>query len=109
QLAAGYAPQLPLEGWLAQAGAFDNIAASEVAALSYWPVKGGDGEIKIRRVDDPAARIREAIQGLTKLVDAFARRETPYLASPRPREAGFGDYDHLARVAEWRSAAEDEA
>lgn len=108
QLAAGYAPQLPLEGWMASEGAFDGVPAAPVAALSFWPVKGGDQEHKIKTVDDPQRHIAAAVLGLTRMIDAFADSATPYLASPRPSEAGFGDYDHLARVAEWRGGGKAE-
>jgi len=39
---------------------------------------------------------------LQKLVEEFSKPSTPYLSNPRPSEAGYGDYDHLARVKEWR-------
>ena len=36
QIKAGFAPQLPLEGAIAQAGGFTGIAAAEVAKLAAW-------------------------------------------------------------------------
>ena len=42
---------------------------------------------RIRRYDDP---------------------RTPYLSQPRPSFAGYGDYDHLARVQEWTVRHGDE-
>ncbi len=108
QIAAGYAPQMPLQGWLAEQGAFQGVPAAAVAALSYWPIKGLQQDQKIKTVGDPAARIAQAIAGLSQLVDAFANPQMPYLSSLRPKSARPGDYDHLARVAEWRGEAEGE-
>ena len=50
---------------------------------------------------DVEKQIEAARAGLVRLVTRFARADTPYLSNPRPREAGWGDYDHLARVEEW--------
>ena len=40
--AAGLAPQLPLEGLMAEAGAFDGQAPAAVAALLFWHLKGDE-------------------------------------------------------------------
>ena len=45
--------------------------------------------------------IAEAYDGLLRLIAAFDDPATPYLSRPRPSIAFDGDYDHLARVAEW--------
>ncbi|GAB4144664.1 MAG: double-strand break repair protein AddB [Sphingomonadales bacterium] len=108
QIEAGYAPQMPLQGWLAEQGAFAGVPAATVATLSYWPVKGLQQDQKIKTVKDPATHIARAVQGLTQLADAFANPQMPYLSSLRPKSARPGDYDHLARVAEWRGEAEGE-
>ena len=44
----GYAPQLPLEAAIAEAGGFADVAAANIAALEYWRLSGRDppGEIK---------------------------------------------------------------
>ena len=110
---AGFAPQLPLEGWMGEAGAFTGIPAGDVGALVFWQLRGTRVPIEIRAVKDIEKQIAAARAGLTRLVARFAREDTPYLSNPRPREAGWGDYDHLARVEEWttlpRLPEEDDA
>ncbi|MCJ9428315.1 double-strand break repair protein AddB [Kordiimonas marina] len=102
---AGYAPQLPLEGLLAEAGAFEGVAAATVDDMVFWELKGGDPVQKQSRpIKDVPATIAGAEAGLRRLIDAFSDEATPYLSNPRPTITGYGDYDHLARVKEWRNA-----
>jgi len=105
QIEAGYAPQLPLEGWMAEKGVFDGLAPARVDRLAYWQLRGTREPIGMTSVNDPDRRIRAAEEGLARLVARFARAETPYLSNPRPYPGfmGYGEYDHLARVDEWRA------
>jgi len=103
---SGYAPQLPLEAAIAQAGGFPGVPAAAVAALVYWKLSGGDppGEEKFAAHDavgvaDLAARAR---RGLENLVARFDDPKTPYRSLPQPEQAPrYSDYGHLARVKEW--------
>ncbi|MFC4348779.1 double-strand break repair protein AddB [Kordiimonas lipolytica] len=105
RMEAGFAPQLPLEGWLAERGAFEGVDGTEVEDLVFWELKGGEPVQKQHRpIKDVPDIISDAEQGLTGLVKEFSKPTTPYLSNPRPKEAGYGDYDHLARVKEWRNA-----
>ncbi|WP_262692120.1 double-strand break repair protein AddB [Kordiimonas aestuarii] len=104
RVAAGFAPQLPLEAWLAERGAFTGVDAAPVDDLVFWELKGGEPIQKAHRpIKDVKESVTEAEQGLRGLVKAFADEKVAYLSNPRPREAGYGDYDHLARVREWRN------
>ncbi|NNG04161.1 MAG: double-strand break repair protein AddB [Inquilinus sp.] len=103
QIAAGYAPQLPLEALIAAAAGFEGVAAAAVAELAHWRLSGGDpaGEEKPVRIvlDD---LIRQTETGLRRLIARFDDPDTPYLARPRPDFIyRFDDYEHLARVLEW--------
>lgn len=103
QIEAGYAPQLPLEGMLAQLGAFKDIPARDVSDLIYWKISGGDPVQEAKRpIRDVPSAIASAREGLIKLATVFDHEDTAYLSNPRPDVAGYGDYDHLARVKEWR-------
>ena len=105
RVAAGFAPQLPLEAWLAERGAFTGVDAAPVDNLVFWELKGGDPVQKAHQpIKDVPESITDAEQGLRGLISAFDKADTPYLSNPRPKEAGYGDYDHLARVKEWRNA-----
>lgn len=104
QVAAGLAPQLPLEAAMAEAGRFPGVDAGEVANLVYLRLSGGRvaGEEKVLKLD-VAETIEKAVLGLGRLVHKFDDAKTPYLSQPRPKFLNiYGDYDHLARVGEWR-------
>ena len=110
EVAAGFAPQLPLEAAIAEAGGFEGMPAAAVSALEYWRLRGGGvgGEIKSAGGDVPAL-IKQSVEGLGRLIAAFDSSDTPYEARPRPDQAPrFSDYEHLARVKEWSVAGGDE-
>ena len=110
---AGFAPQLPLEAAIAQAGGFAALAARPVTALEYWRLTGGTPAGKIEALADGddagiAALIEGAVTGLRDLIEAFDRPETAYLAQPRPSASPrYSDYAHLARVREWSAGSDD--
>jgi len=111
EVAAGYAPQLPLEAAIAAAGGFEGLAAAPVAELLYWRLRGGEpaGEEKPAG-DDPTGLAERALDGLTALIAAFDDADTPYRSRPRPAAAPrFSDYEHLARVKEWSAGAGEDA
>jgi ATP-dependent helicase/nuclease subunit B len=103
----GFAPQLPLEAAIAEAGGFEGVPAAPVAELAFWRLSGGDPPGEERPLD-PASLprlVEEARLGLEALVRAFDDPRTPYRALPRPdRAPRHSDYAHLARVQEWSTA-----
>lgn len=108
---AGYAPQLPLEGWIIQNGGFPDLKKNnpqgyqggEIAALTYIHLKGGLDVAKVENpVKDVTGTIMQAEEGLRHLIKTFDNVDTPYLASPRADITGYGDFDHLARLREWQ-------
>ncbi|MBF0560762.1 MAG: double-strand break repair protein AddB [Alphaproteobacteria bacterium] len=104
-IAAGYAPQLPLEAAMAQRGGFAGVAAGPVTEIAYWRLKGGEPGGEERPAGtDPAALADEAYAGLQVLIDTFDDPATPYQACPHPERAPkYSDTLHLARVKEWAS------
>lgn len=109
EVAAGYAPQLPLEAAIARFGGFEGVAPAEVARMLYWRLKGGaDGGEEKSAGDNPRQLTDQAIEGLKALVATFDDERTPYGARPHPdRAPKYSDYQHLARIREWATAAED--
>jgi ATP-dependent helicase/nuclease subunit B len=110
-------PQLPLEALIARAGGFENVAAAEIAGLQYYRLSGrGEGGEVASRGERPASGRKPAVtlpealaateRRLAELVAYFARREAEYLSRKIPRAGRVfaGDYDHLARIAEWSVA-----
>ena len=110
EVAAGFAPQLPLEAAMVEAGGFDGMPAAAVSALEYWRLMGGNAGGDIKNVGgDVPALIAQAVEGLGRLIAAFDSGDTPYEARPRPDQAPrFSDYEHLARIREWSVAGGDE-
>jgi len=109
----GFAPQLPLEAAIAEAGGLAGVGAARVAELAYWRLAGGEvaGEIKPLGEDVDAVRtqIDAAIAGLYTLIAKFDDPAMPYRSSPRPEHAPrFTRYAQLARLKEWSVAAERE-
>ena len=101
----GYAPQLTLEGAIAQAGGFKGLKAAPVAALDYWRLGGRAGG-EIKPLKDGPALIGLALDGLRRLIAAFADERTAYPAVPNPGFAPeYSDYRHLERVDEWSGLA----
>ena len=109
EVAAGYAPQLPLEAVIARHGGFPGLPPAQVSALLFWQLKGGsEGGIETQAGDNPAELAQEALDGLAGLVAAFDDPSTPYEARPHPAMAPrYSDYGHLARLAEWSTGADD--
>jgi ATP-dependent helicase/nuclease subunit B len=109
----GFAPQLPLEAAMVQAGGFGADLAGLVTELTYWHLTGGfvPGEIRALFKGDPvriADAVATATSSLRDLIAAFDDEATAYLSVPHPgRAPRFSDYGHLARRAEWAEADEE--
>jgi ATP-dependent helicase/nuclease subunit B len=114
EVAEGLAPQLPLEAFMLEHGAFDGLPPAPAAQMVYWKVTGS-GQKPVERIeicgekDKPADELAaEAAAGLRQLIDAFRDENTPYLSQPRAdAKPKFSDYEHLARVKEWGVAADE--
>lgn len=112
------APQLLLEAMMVKAGGMETIVPASASALTYvkiglgpdafvvTPFKTEDG----MGIMDAADEINLRMQ---RHIDHFLLRETPMLSRimPLSGQRFAGDYDHLARVAEWTAVdgGEDEA
>jgi len=109
EVIAGFAPQLPLEAAMMNAGGFSGVPLGPVKELSFWHLHGrpGGGDEKPVKAD-AADLAKDARDGLMRLISKFDDQTTAYEARPSPEHAPkYSDYEHLARVKEW-SAGEDE-
>ncbi|WP_417518478.1 double-strand break repair protein AddB [Minwuia sp.] len=111
QIEAGFAVQLPLTGLILRQGGFDGVPPLP-DALVHIRVHGAreGGEWKPVQTDDLEALITETADGVGQLLGEYADESTPYRSRPYvqfARDYG-GDYDHLARVAEWSVSADEE-
>ena len=107
-IAQGFAPQLPLEAAIAEAGGFEGLEAAAVGDLAFWRLSGGAPPGKVLPVKgNVEALADEALAGLKALVAAFDDPKTPYRAVPRPDWAPrYSDYGHLSRLREWAQGDE---
>ncbi len=99
EMSKGFAPQLPLEGLIAQKGGFAGIAAAEVEKLIYWQLGVKDTVAE----KDVAKMIDTNEQNLKEVINLFDFESTPYICHPNPKRIPeYSDYEHLARVKEWK-------
>lgn len=106
---AGFDVQLPLAGWLAEQGALKGLPAADTQDMAYVRVKGSNNDFKyasaIKGGNEPTsaeALKSQAIAILRELIASFDREETGYPSQPRVQHTfDYGDYDDLARRAEW--------
>lgn len=95
---SGYAPQLPIEGLIAECGGYKELSAMEVSRLIYWKL-ANEEVIFDEKVDD---LIEMTFNNIAELVSLFDFQTTPYLSKPHYKyETLNKDYEHLARVREW--------
>lgn len=109
-------PQLPLEAALLSFGGFFNGQSVSSNELVYVQLKS-DGTVKPTSIiatkandedltaDQLAARTWDR---LTEMMQHYAKFEHGYISRRAPfKEAFDGEYDHLARVAEWTGGGDD--
>lgn len=106
------APQLPLEAAMLREGAFEGLPPATASALTYIKIGLGPEAFNVQpfRVADGSditSIVDEMSQRLQGHVDALLLRDTLPMMSrvfPKPdnRQRFVGDYDHLARVDEWK-------
>ena len=110
EVRSGLRPQLLLEALIAANGGFPDVPAAVPAELLYWGLKGASDAAGEER--DPVGEaitveglVNQAEAWLDRLLAHFDDPETAYLPVPRPEIAPtYSDYEHLARIAEWRDA-----
>ncbi|WEQ52737.1 double-strand break repair protein AddB [Komagataeibacter oboediens] len=107
----GWQSQLVLEAAMIECGGFPPPVAGTVAELVYWRLTGGHVPaqvLDVARGTELAELIAGCRRGLRDLVTAYDNPDQPYLSHPFPgEEPRFADYAHLARVAEWSAAREE--
>ncbi|MDD4555985.1 MAG: PD-(D/E)XK nuclease family protein [Alphaproteobacteria bacterium] len=100
---SGYAPQLPIEALIAQAGGFKEIGKKEVQELIYWSLARKE-DVFDKEIQ---ALLQSNLEKIHQLVSVFDDVETPYMAKPHHKYATQNnDYEHLARTKEWSVGGE---
>lgn len=116
-------PQLGLEAAALRAGAFRDAGALTPDKLLYVRLRPGDRfrEDKVNNEGSSATAKRQP-KSAVDLADESLEQLTRFVVTLRNGDAGFasrlvpmaqndfgGEYDHLARVAEWSTADDEEA
>jgi ATP-dependent helicase/nuclease subunit B len=103
-----YAPQLPLEAAIAEAGGFGDLGKKRVHALVYIQASGRQDGGEQQFAGKAAAEILAAksLEDLERLVAHFDDPATAYEVKRRSASAfanayRYDEYEHLARVKEW--------
>ena len=110
QMETGFAPQLTLTAAILGREGFKDVGPVAPGDLAYVRVTGRriPGEVLT-----PAAKLSSldlaeaALEGLVRRVARFNDPDRPYRSWEAPQfltDRGGGDFDHLARVYEWRVA-----
>lgn len=98
EISKGFAPQLPIEGLIAEAGGFAGVGAAQVETLRYWQLSRKEVVVS----ENVANILAETEQRIRETVNLFDFETTPYICQPNPKKVPeYSDYEHLARVKEW--------
>ena len=113
QVRTGLSPQLTLEGAILRQGGFKGVTPGSLSEFAYVSLRGREpaGEEKPIELKEGTADFHAdmALARLRGVVERFADVKTPYRSLVSPMwKTRYGDYDHLARVAEWSAGGEDE-
>jgi ATP-dependent helicase/nuclease subunit B len=115
QVRTGLAPQLTLEAAILRRGGFAGIAAgASIAEILYVTLRGGEPAGEACPIDfqegTSDSQADRALARFTTLVTRFADEREPFRSLVHPMwRVRYGDYDHLARVKEWRAADDADA
>ena len=113
QVASGLSPQLTLTAAILEGGGFADLGPRRAGVLSYVRVTGrgaGGEETEVAAPPESSQLAAAALEGLKAQVARYDDPSTPYLSWAMPHFMGRygGDYDHLARVWEWRVMGTEE-
>lgn len=109
-IAAGFAPQLPITAALIAEGAFAGIApGARIDELAYLAI-GGSKPVEQRSIQgnalDAEGLASRDMERLMATLERLAEGLEGYPPRIRPARGDVeGDYDHLARIAEWSSTS----
>jgi ATP-dependent helicase/nuclease subunit B len=113
QVRTGLAPQLTLESAILRQGGFAGVpAGASIDEILYVTLRGGEPAGEACPIEfqegTPDTQADRALARFTMLVARFAEEHEPFRSLVHPMwRARYGDYDHLARVKEWRAAEDD--
>ena len=98
-MSQGLEPQLALEALIFSRRY--QIDFNKITDLQYLELKGKDKN-KINSNNDSESLIKAAQNGIEELFLIFQNESTPYICAPNESIYQGNDYNHLARVKEWK-------
>lgn len=117
QMEKGLAPQLPLQSIMVEKGCFHDIQNALTEHAEYVIVSGSyknPYEVKksipnIRsQYKNFSEMSKDIFKGFYEWIERFQNPDTPYISQLMPQFLSYeGDYDHLARVKQWRASEEE--
>jgi ATP-dependent helicase/nuclease subunit B len=113
QVRTGLAPQLTLESAILRNGGFAGVpAGASIEEILYVTLRGGEPAGQACPIEfqegTPDSQADRALARFTTLISRFTNEQEPFRSLVHPMwRARYGDYDHLARVKEWRAAEDD--
>ncbi|MGN1063377.1 MAG: PD-(D/E)XK nuclease family protein [Alphaproteobacteria bacterium] len=115
EIKKGYAPQLPLEGYILLNKGFADLEVHEVSNMLYWKLSAKPAGSTITSLTSGKEKITasemidSAANRLKQLVNIFNNESIPYEACPvfdyKPQ---YNDYEYLERAKEWQTAEDKE-
>ena len=112
QVTTGFSPQLTLTAAILLNGGFKKAEVKRIGQLLYVQVTGRKPAGKVidpLEKENPSDQVAAALAGLKRLIDIYDDPAQPYRSRTAPRfvKTYASDYDHLARVYEWATAADE--
>jgi ATP-dependent helicase/nuclease subunit B len=103
EVLAGIAPQLTLTAAIAARGGFPGIAAAPVEALIYLQLGSTEKTTSIVPENETIDAVADRhVADLVGMLDRLRVGKDAFVPRRMPKKRGItGDYDHLARIAEW--------
>ena len=110
EIDAGFEQQLPLLAAMLRAGHMRAIPAGPVRDFGYVSVRYRFEAPQLTHgMEDANGLADQALDTLSRLIEAYRSPDAPYLSVPRVqlRAAYIGEFDRLARRAEWAGDTSD--
>ena len=102
-LAAGGAPQLPIEAWLLEEGAFPGSEGGTVTDLLYWRLTGGEQAGEVRPLgasaEDGTPFAALARDRLVELAEKWLLGTAPFASRPHPARSAAGGISTIWRAS----------
>ena len=114
---SGFSPQLTLEAAILRGGGMPGVPGGVVSELSYVALSGGTPAGRKQAVDAKSANAATLdelaaahLAGVIAVLNQYREGKRGFASKPFPGLApAYGDYDHLARFAEWADEGGEDA